>query len=679
MADVRRLVWTLDTQGGDKIKKAMTDVNKSMDAVSKKMGKAGKSLLKGVTVPLIGIGTAGTKMAMEMGTGLRKVMTLADSTILPIDNLRTSITDLSLKTGMAQTELLEGAYDALSSGVETADVMDFVKSSVDLTMAGFTDMSTAIDATTTVLNAYGDKAFEVSKIHDIFVQTQDLGKITVDQLGKSIGRVIPTASSLGVNLDQLGAGYSILTAKGQNAMLSTTNLNAMFSELGATGSKVDKALKGSMGKGFAQLTADGYSVGDVLEIVEEQANISGLTLKDMFGSMNAGAAAVTLLSDGAEGYNKVLQSMHDSQGKTAKNAETMKDDAFRLKVGLNAIKVGMIEIGRVLTPIVADIAEKIAAVIAKFNGLDDSQKELIVKIGLVVAAIGPLLIVGSKVLKVVSKIPAIMSGVGKALSFIISPAGLVIGSILAIIGVLIYLYKTNEDARNRMNKAWGSIKETFELLSKAFGIFMEENRADLEKMGEVFKTVIGGIGGFIAERLLSVVDAVGRAFSLVNNLINGNWREAWEDAKGIVMDFITFFTGFPRMIHGILSELAPGAMAVVDRVSQFSVAGFGTKVGEKVTGKKDGSHRTGKSNIPYDGYMAETHKGEEILSVSDPRNSKNKGMGGIRGGMQNVSFSPNITINGSQLNEREQRRAIEKALDSAMDIFLRKLQMAWGV
>ena len=55
---------------------------------------------------------------------------------------------------------------------------------------------------------YSDDAFDVSKIHDIFVQTQDKGKISVDELGSSIGRIIPTASSLGINIDQLGASYA---------------------------------------------------------------------------------------------------------------------------------------------------------------------------------------------------------------------------------------------------------------------------------------------------------------------------------------------------------------------------------------------------------------------------------------------------------------------------------------
>ena len=173
-------------------------------------------------------------------------------------------------------------YEALSSGIKTEDVTKFTEQGLKLTKAGFTDLPTVIDATTTALNAYGDAAPSVEKIQDIMVKTQDLGKITVDELGKSMGRVIPTAAAAGVGFDQLGAGYAILTARGINASEATTSLNSMLNELASSGTKSDKALREMTGKSFKELTAEGKNIGDVLNIIQENAKSSGLELGDMF-------------------------------------------------------------------------------------------------------------------------------------------------------------------------------------------------------------------------------------------------------------------------------------------------------------------------------------------------------------------------------------------------------------
>jgi len=324
-------------------------------------------------------------------------------------------------------------------------------------------MATAIDATTTVLNAYGDNAFEVSKIHDIFVQTQDKGKISVDELGKSIGRVVPAASSLGVNLDQLGASYAILTAKGQNAQLATTNLNAMLSELGATGSKSDKALREMAGKSFAELTKEGKTVGDVLGMLDEYAKANDLSLKDMFGSMNAGSAALTLLSDGVEGYNAMLKEMDGATGKTAENARTMEDGWFKINKAMTQVKNTLIDAGAVLAPYIEMAATKVSELTERFNALDEGTKSNIMKFIGLAAAAGPVILGVSKIIGVVSSVISIG---GKLVGGINTVMGVLGGPLtLALAGAVvagIALYKNWDKIKEWASKAWEGIVTTVE-------------------------------------------------------------------------------------------------------------------------------------------------------------------------------------------------------------------------
>lgn len=93
------------------------------------------------------------------------------------------------------------------------------------------------------MNAYGLKASEVTNVSDMLIQTQNLGKTTVADLASSMGKVIPTANAYGVSLDELCAGYAIMTANGVATAESTTYMNGMLNELGKSGTTVSETLK----------------------------------------------------------------------------------------------------------------------------------------------------------------------------------------------------------------------------------------------------------------------------------------------------------------------------------------------------------------------------------------------------------------------------------------------------
>lgn len=540
--DLRNLAFRVEFDGSSAAIKEMDGATsklsdtamkaaKKLEGLEKSFTKVGKGLMKKITVPLIGLGTAGVKMALDLEHGLRKVSTLADADILPVSKIREEVRAISDASGIAQTEIAEAVYSALSAGVDSANVMEFVRSGIDLTRAGFTDMTTAIDATTTVLNAYGNDAFEISKIHDIFVQTQDKGKISVDELGKSIGRVIPTASSLGVNLDQLGASYAILTARGQNAQLATTNLNAMLSELGATGSKSDKALREMAGKSFAELTKEGKTVGDVLGMLDEYAKANDLSLKDMFGSMNAGSAAVTLLSDGVEGYNAMLKEMDGATGKTAENARTMEDGWFKINRAMTQVKNTLIDVGAVLAPYVEMAATKVSELAERFNGLDESTKSNIMKFIGLAAAAGPVILGAGKLIGVVGSLISIggklIGGIGAVTGVLSAPLALALAG--AVAGG-IALYKNWDKIKEGAKKAWEATTK-------------------------------------ITEGAVSKV------------------KEHWEGLKNFMKN----------PIQGIVNIFRRDDGAKVD---------------------VDGSHATGLDYVNKDGYIAELHKGEMVLTES---------------------------------------------------------------
>ena len=242
------------------------------------------------------------------------------------------ILDLSNTTGIGAGEIANATYDAISAGQNTADAVNFVSNATSLARAGFADTGASIDLLTTILNAYGMEASEVSRVSDILINTQNRGKTTVAELSSSMGKIIPTANSMNVSLEQISAGYSIMTAKGIATAETTTYMNSMLNELGKSGTDVSDALKEKTGKSFQELMADGNSLGDVLQILTDYANDTGVGFNDLWGSSEAGKAAITLLSDGVGAFNDEIQSMNDSVGATSDALGKLERRAKRLRL-----------------------------------------------------------------------------------------------------------------------------------------------------------------------------------------------------------------------------------------------------------------------------------------------------------------------------------------------------------
>lgn len=630
MANLRELIWRLEVKDADSFKKKVKDAEKAVDGVkdatskadkstrkfgdtfkkdgtslkkhAKEIDKIGKSWTK-ATAPLTAMGVAGFKMAGDLDTAIRKVSTLTNEEILPVSQIKKDIREISESTGIAQTEIGESMYEALSAGVDQTNLKEFTKSAVNLTDAGFTDMTTAIDATTTVLNAYGDAADEVTKIHDIMVKTQDKGKITVDQLGQNMGRVIPTASSLGVNLDQLGASYAMLTAKGQNPAIATTNLNALFKELGSTGSDVDKVLRKKTGKSFKELTNDGTTVGEVLSIIDTEAQNTGKSLSDMFGASTAGTAALTLLSEGVEGYNDVLKEMQESDGATAANAEKMIGQQRKMRKAMNQVKIAMTDVGAALAPFIIQAAEGISKIVKKFTDLDDETKSSIVQWGALIAAIGPALMIFSKIITVISFLATVFGVLlstvvpialffGKVLAgaflLLTTPIGLTVSAIGLLVGIGANLYNN-----------WGRVKERAEELG-------------------------GGIGGYLKSALIET----GNMFvSLKNKAVSAldGIKDKWQSVK----DFLK------NPIKGTISIFSKE-----------------TKSGDA---KPDGSHASGLNSVPFDNYLGNLHAGEMVLPAQTA--NRYRALGGdihniptnTTSNTSSTNFAPviNVTVAGN--------------------------------
>lgn len=538
-------------------KESIEEYTEKVQKAGEKVKDAGSGMTKKVTAPILAAGAASTKMAMDFEDSMAKVSTIADATEVPMDEMQKAILDLSNQTGISSEEIAQNVYDSISAGQKTGDAVNFVSNSTKLAKAGFADAGAALDVLTTIMNAYGLKASEVTNVSDMLIQTQNLGKTTVADLASSMGKVIPTANAYGVSLDELCAGYAIMTANGVATAESTTYMNGMLNELGKSGTNVSKTLKEKTGKTFKELMDSGMSLSDVLKIISDAATENNKSFGDMWSSSEAGKAGMILLGDSAENFNGVLEQMQNSAGATNTAFEKLDTNSTKIKKATNELKNDAIDLGTTLmeelAPIIENIAEKISQFTEWFNGLSESEKQMIIQIGLIVAAIGPLLIVLGTVVssgaKIIGGIPVIAKGLSGLFGII--AANPVLTIITAIVIAVFTLWTTCDEFREGVLEGIDILKT---VLTAGYDFCVELGEEKLGRIQDAYEKYGGGITGILAASWQTWKEIWSTGFDVIDKLTGGKltgvknkfWSK-FEEIKNVVKNALDavkrFFAG----------------------------------------------------------------------------------------------------------------------------------------
>ena len=296
-------------------------------------------------------GVKTTIVQQSYTTSMAKVSTLADTSVVPLETLKTELVTLSGETGVAVGALAEAAYQALSAGVDTADVVNFVATAAKTSAAGFTEASTAVDVLTTAINDYKLEGSDAERVASMLVKTQDEGKTSVGELAASMGQIIPSAAAYHVSLENIMASYSVLTKITPNTAIVTTNLSAMLDELAKNGSNVAGILEDQTGKSFSELMEGGSNLGDIMAILSESVDGDATAFSNLWSSTTAGKAALSLLNTGAEEFDRTLGVMANSSGAVDRNFQIMADTTeFAHQRMTNAAENLKIAVGDQLNP-----------------------------------------------------------------------------------------------------------------------------------------------------------------------------------------------------------------------------------------------------------------------------------------------------------------------------------------
>lgn len=539
--------------------------------------KAGEAMSKYITAPIVGGFTASAKAALTYGDAIAKMSTIADESQVPVEQLKKQILQLSNETGKGSTELAEAAYQALSASVETKDVMGFLGDATGLAKAGFLETADAVDVLTTIINAYGYSASDANMIANQLIQTQNDGKTTVNELAQAMGQVIPTASALNIPLEQLNAAYVSLTKQGINTANSTTYLNGMFTELADGGSTVSEILQNKTGKTFGQLMKDGYTLGDVMQILNDSVDGDSEAFLNLWGNTRAGKGALALLNGGVEEFNAEALQMANSTGNIEEALDKLSTPGAKARKALNSLVNAGIQIGDVLAPYIEKAVTFIQGLLDKFNELSPTTQKIIVAVAAVAAAIGPLLVVIGTLISSIGSIMIMGPVLLGMLSGIAPVILIVIGVITLLVAVGVTLYKNWDTIKMYagMLKDW--LIKTWEAIKTGITNTVNALKATITNIWNSIKLAIFNV-------VRSVVQKVVGDFGVLKNNVSSIWNSiksaitnpiltAYNTVKGWISKLKNLF---PLHVGKIMTGLKVPHIKVSGGKAPFGIGGKGS-------------------------------------------------------------------------------------------------------
>lgn len=603
-ADTSDLEKGLD--GAEKqVNKFSKNIKKTGAAIGAGMSKAGRGLTAGVTLPLAAAGAgfmALSGKAANFENQMNEVFTLLPNmSKTAMDAMTQDVLDFSREMGTLPSETVPALYQAISAGVPKENVFDFLTVANKAAVGGVTALNTAVDGITSVVNAYGEDVIGAAEASDQMFTAVKLGKTTFEELSQSLFNVIPTASALGVGFGDVTAALATMTAQGTPTRVATTYLRQMMIDLSKEGTKTSDAFKEIAGVGFQEFIAQGGNVQGALKIMEQAAAENNVTLQDMFGSVEAGQAALALTGKGAEGFASNIEAMAGSVGATDKAFATMDDGASRSMAKLKAeFSATMIEIGNEFIPILKDdllpifrddiapllkdvVVPAIKGAANAFSAMSPGMKKASLVVMALAAALGPLLMVLGPIISGITALAPVVASAGAAIGAVaLGPVLLIVGGIAAVIAVLYIL-----------EKRFGLVTKTIEFVTDIFSDLVDWLADAIPKaidntinfvtaLGDKLLFVLGPIGMVVYafkhwDEIVGIISGVfRRVFDFLMNIDKEFKKAGWNlmiaFARGIISG-ITKAVDAVKGAVGTVRSYLPGSDAKVGPLSDLTASG----------------------------------------------------------------------------------------------------------
>lgn len=499
---------------------------------------------------------------------MREVFTLLpDITGEAMGTMTDDVKAFATEFAILPQDVVPALYSSLSAGVPADNVFDFMETATKLAKGGVTELEVAVDGLTSVVNAYGADVLPAQQASDLLFTTVKLGKTTVAELSAAIFQVTPTAAALGVEFGNVTAALAAMTLQGVPTSVATTQLRQLFVELSKSGSGTAKVFEELAGKTFKQFIAEGGDLQGALQMLETHAADAGLGINDLFGSVEAGGAALALTGGGTEAFTNALAGMADSAGATDAAFETMNQG---LAVTMDRLKaqfaVSLINIGDAIAPTVAVIGEGLGLLLELFSALPGPMQAfglIFITMSAGAFAFSRQIVATVQILKSLSSVMTMLSANPWVLGLMA----------LVLIATAIITH-------------WEEVKQFFsdlvDFLDALFYGWTQGQATQWEEWGLKVREVIGSLFSFITDGITGLGMVIGDAWGAITGATAAAWGAIYGTVTGVLNTVIGLITGIPNTVTTAFGNLADmiaapflAAFAAIKAAWNSTVGGFG--------------------------------------------------------------------------------------------------------
>ena len=382
---------------------SMKTATARMQKFSTEAKAIGRGISMALSLPLLAVGVAATKMSTDFDMALSKVVGLVGLSREEVAAWRKEILQMGPSVGKSAKELGDALFYVTSAGIRGTAVMETIKFAAKGAAAGLGDTAVVADTATSAMNAYAKSNMSAEMATSILVATVREGKAEAASLAPVLGRILPVAATLGVSFDQVGAAMAAMTRLGFDAATSATSLRATMIQLTKVTPAQEKAAS-DLGLSFDKIRKaireDGLLAG--LQMIKDAVGENEVAMTSIFPNVRALSGVLAMMGDSAEATTAIFARMAKTTEKDLADAfaAAEAEAGFKFKQALISIQNLLIRIGDDILPRLVPQVEKLTAKMEewskKWDEMNPKTKEMILNFSKWAIILGPAIIaVGS--------------------------------------------------------------------------------------------------------------------------------------------------------------------------------------------------------------------------------------------------------------------------------------------
>lgn len=706
------------------LQKSLQSAKKEFGGLKLGMAAIGTAAVA-ATAAVVKLGVDAVKSAAAFEQQMANVATLLDGTKEQVANrigeLGDDVLAVSNKTGVATDELTDGLYQIISAVGDSEDAITQMELAAKAAKAGGAETTDAINLLTAVTKGYNDTSGEAfQKASDLAFETVKLGQTSFPELASSIGKVIPLASALGVEQEELFGSFAALTGVTGSTAEVSTQMKAVISGLMQPTKQMTDALN-ALGYANADAALESLGFNGLLQSLKSTMGDDVQATAKLFSSVEAQTAILALAGAQSEDLTNKTLAMYDAQNATEKAFEAQTDTLeYTIQVIKNLGKNFLTSIGRKILPVVKSVAEQLLPAIETgldnimplFDSIYAAASPLINIIGDYIATILPILQSEMESVKgVFGLIQPILENIGTKLGPVFQKVftkitevfqdlqpvfGDFISNLFPAIGECIdALLPIVETVLSVLSPILDMVGQLVKSLLPALTSIIQFLMPVIKVLASVFSEYLGNAISYIMPIIQNIVNVFSGICDFITNVFAGNWSAAWDNVVSIFQNYFQAIVGYAKapinavvsIINGVIQGINECGFTIPDWVPVVGGKDFRINIPEipmfASGGFTNGPSVAGEAGteavISFDSaYRSENlsywAKAGRMLGVDDSLFTAFETGSRSNGDSFNFTFAPQITINGTGNAKEDIIQALKDEEEEFMDFVEERLR-----